>query len=35
MKSGVTNTLWAKVMAGQPVGQWAILKRCPQQAKNG
>ena len=26
MKSGATNTFWAEVVAGQPVGQWAVLE---------
>ena len=35
MESGTTNTLWTEVMAGQPAGQWAVLERCSQEAKNG
>ena len=34
MENGATNTLWEDVMARQLADQWAVLKRCLQEAKN-
>ena len=33
MSSGAANVFWPKVVVGQPMGWWAVLKECPQRAK--